>query len=96
MAESQEAVGTFYWPDVVIPGTEVAFRWPANADSTRRVEEICEQELLSLARWAIGTGRTGEEALVAMARELGLRKLRAASRRRLEMALVQSYGVSLF
>lgn len=91
-ASTEEAAGAFYWPDVVIPGTEVAFRWPANEDSARGVEEICEQELLSLARWVIGAGRTGEEALVAMARELGLLKLRAASRGRLEMALLQATG----
>lgn len=34
-----------------------------------------------------GMGKTGEEALVAMAREIGLLKLRAASRGRLESVL---------
>jgi len=51
------------------------------------VEEICEQELLSLASWVISTGKSGEDALIAMAREIGLMKLRAASRGRLEMVL---------
>ena len=89
-ASTEEAAGTFYWPDVAIPGTEIAFRWPANEDSARGIEEICEQELLSLARWVIRAGRTGEEALAAMARELGLQKLRAASRGRLEALLAQA------
>jgi very-short-patch-repair endonuclease len=91
-ASTEEAAGTFFWPDNAIPGTEVNFRWPANEDSARGVEEICEQELLSLACWVIDAGKTGEEALITMARELGLLKLRAASRGRLETALVQATG----
>lgn len=91
-AITEEAVGTFYWPDIAPPGAEIAFRWPANEDSARGIEEICEQELLSLARWIIHSGRTGEEALITMARKLGLLKLRAASRVRLEAALAQAMG----
>lgn len=89
---TEEAAGTFYWPDGMIPGVELAFRWPADEDSARGVEEICEQELLSLAREIIGTGRSGEEALIAMAREIGLMKLRAASRERLEVVLSVAMG----
>lgn len=84
---TEEATGSFYWPDGVPPGTEVTFRWPTNEDSTRGVEEICEQELLSLARTVINSGKSGEEALIAMAREIGLMKLRAASRGKLEAVL---------
>lgn len=87
---TEEAAGAFYWPDGVTPGAEVAFRWPADDDSARGVEEICEQELLSLARWVIGVGRSGEDALIAMAREIGLMKLRVASRGRLEVVLAQT------
>lgn len=84
---TEEAAGSFYWPDGVTPGTEVTFRWPTDEDSTRGVEEICEQELLSLARTVISSGKSGEEALIAMAREIGLMKLRAASRGKLEAVL---------
>lgn len=84
---TEEAAGSFYWPDGVPPGTEVTFRWPSDEDSTRGVEEICEQELLSLARTVISSGKSGEEALIAIAREIGLMKLRAASRGRLEAVL---------
>lgn len=87
---TEESAGTFYWPDGVTPGAEVNFRWPADEDTARGVEEICEQELLSLARWVISTGKSGEEALIATAREIGLMKLRAASRGRLEAALSQA------
>lgn len=86
-ASTEEAAGTFYWPDGTSPNTEVAFRWPCDEDNARSVEEICEPELLSLARWVIGVGKSGEAALIAMAREIGLMKLRAASRGRLESVL---------
>lgn len=84
---TEETAGTFYWPDGMTLGAEVVFRWPADEDSARGVEEICEQELLSLARKVINTGKSGEEALIAMAREIGLMKLRAASKGRLEAML---------
>ncbi|MBS0368123.1 MAG: DUF3320 domain-containing protein [Proteobacteria bacterium] len=87
---TEEAAGVFYWPDGVIPGTEVAFRWPFDEDSARGVDEICEQELLSLALGVVDSGKSGEEALIAMAREIGLMKLRAASRGRLEAVLAQA------
>jgi hypothetical protein len=87
---AEEAPGTFYWPDGLVPGNAVAFRWPANDTSLRSVDEICEQELLSLAKEVVASGRTGEEALIAMAREIGLMSLRAASRGRLEAALVSA------
>ena len=83
---TEEAVGTFYWPNGATPGVKVAFRWPVD-DSARAVDEICEQELLSLAHWVVGSGKSGEEALIVMAREMGLMKLRAASRGRLEAVL---------
>ena len=84
---TEEDGGTFYWPRGVDTHVEFAFRWPVDEDSARGVEEICEPELVSLARWVIGKGVSGEEALVAMAREIGLMKLRAASRGKLEAAL---------
>ena len=87
---TEEASGTFYWPRGVESGSAVAFRWSADDDSTRPVEEICESELLSLARWVLGCGKTGEEALTMMARELGLMKLRAASRGKLEDVLARA------
>jgi len=87
---TEEAGGTFYWPAGMTPGAEVAFRWSADEDSARGVEEICEQELLSLALWVMSTGKSGEDALIAMAREIGLMKLRAASRGRLEVVLAKA------
>ena len=81
---TEEADGTFYWPREVEPCREITFRWPTNDDSTRAVEEICEAELLSLARLVLQRGQSGQDTLIAMARELGLQRLRESSRARLE------------
>ncbi len=83
-ATTEEPAGSFYWPATVQFRETVPFRWPANDDSTRSVEEICEQELRSLAQWVMGQGKQGDEAVIAMAREIGLSRLREASRGRLQ------------
>lgn len=84
---TEEAGGTFYWPDGLPPSSNVAFRRPASEDSNRSVEEVCEAELTSLARAILSRGYGGQEALISMARELGLQRLREASRGRLEDAM---------
>ena len=85
---TEEAGGTFYWPRELDPCEEISFRWPTNDDSTRGVEEICTAELLSLARRVLHRGLSEQESLIAMARELGLQRLREASRGRLENVLL--------
>jgi very-short-patch-repair endonuclease len=84
---TEEPGGTFYWPRGMEPSSGVAFRWPADDSSERGAEELCEAELLSLARRTLQQGHSGQEALVVMARELGLQRLREASRDRLDAAL---------
>ena len=84
---TEEACGTFYWPDGLPPSSNVAFRRPANEESSRDVEEVCEVELTSLARAVLSRGCGRHDALISMARELGLQRLREASRGRLEDAL---------
>ena len=84
---TEEAGGTFYWPRGVDTKAEFAFRWPSDEGGERGIEEICELELVSLARWVLDKGKAGDEALGAMAREIGLLKLRATSRGKLEAAL---------
>ncbi|MGM9428393.1 DUF3320 domain-containing protein [Hydrogenophaga sp. MI9] len=85
---TEEPGGTFYWPRELEPCAEISFRWPTDDDSARGVEEICTAELLSLARWVLRRGLSEQESLIAMARELGLQRLREASRGRLEHALL--------
>lgn len=87
---TEEIGGTFYWPREMEPCKEIPFRRPADDDSARSVEEICTAELLSLARWVLHRGLSERESVVAMARELGLQRLREASRVRLENALLMA------
>lgn len=89
-ATTEEPAGSFYWPATVQFRETVPFRWPANDDSIRSVEEICEQELRSLAQWVMAQGKQGDEAVIAMAREVGLSRLREASRGRLQTLLGMS------
>ena len=91
-AVTEEPVGSFYWPRTLAAGAEVALRRPAQEEGVRSAEEICAQELLSLARWALAAGFAGDSALAAMAREMGWTRLRAAHRERLETALAAAEG----
>jgi hypothetical protein len=82
---TQEEVGTFYWPNGRDPEAPVPFRRAAE-DSSRTVDEICMSELVALAREVLAGGKLGEGAMVAMARELGLKRLGAAGLGRFERA----------
>lgn len=90
LAESQfvarkEDVGTFFWPKGS-DGTEVIGFRRSPVGNARSVDEISLSELTSLASKLRGDGHDEEAALALMARELGLLKLRAASRERLRFA----------
>jgi len=86
---SKEAVGGFVWPAGSDTRTWPVFRRPAG-NIARPVDEIALPELIALARELHAQGLEGEDALLAMAREAGLQKLRAASRERLGKALAQA------
>jgi DNA polymerase III delta prime subunit len=85
---SQEDVGTFYWPADKSPDTQIAFRRAAD-ESARTVNEISMPELVALAQEVMAGGKSGEDVIVAMARELGLKRLGAASRGRFDCAMRQ-------
>ena len=92
---SNEDVGTFFWPNDRDAATGMLFRRPADEDNVRPVDEICIQELTSLAREVEASGKYGEEALYAMARILGLQQLRAANRSRLEKVLLSNQALGM-
>lgn len=85
---TEEDVGTFYWLKG-ISQLDVPFRAPRD-EASRTVDEICLQELVSLARAVRASARPGESALSSMARELGLSRVRAAARVRLERAIQEA------
>ena len=86
---TEEDVGTFYWSAARGPELPTVFRHSAD-DATRSVDEICMPELVDLARQITVRGTGVEDAIVVMARELGLQRLRAASRGRFEAAMEQT------
>jgi len=90
---TEEEVGTFYWPNERGPEAPIAFRQAADA-AARTVDEICMPELAALAREVLDSGKEGEAAIVAMARELGLHSLRAVSRGRIETAVQIAFEVN--
>ncbi|WP_397453700.1 DUF3320 domain-containing protein [Pseudomonas sp. NA-150] len=87
---SEEDVGSFFWPHHVPDSNLVVFRRPGDDNNIRSVDEISSAELEALANELAGLGKEGEVLLHAMARELGLQKLTASSRLRLEKALVSA------
>lgn len=78
--------GVFYWPGVAGSVEHSRFRTPG--EDARPVDEICIEELTSLAR-SVLVDSGPEDPVSRMARELGLRQIRAASRSRIERALAQ-------
>jgi very-short-patch-repair endonuclease len=84
---TEENVGTFYWARGRGPDVPVSFR--RADDGMRTVDEICMEELTSLATQIISSGFRGDDAILGMARELGLQRLRSASRERLEKAMTR-------
>lgn len=80
---STEDVGIFFWDVGQPPEACNRFR-PRQADAPCVVDEIAMPELICLARSI--KGQEGEDPVVLMARKLGLKRLREATRPRLEKA----------
>lgn len=81
----KEDVGVFFWPKDTSGSELVGFRRPPSGNA-RSVDEVSLAELMSLASQFRESGHDEESSLPLMARELGLLKLRAASRERLQLA----------
>jgi very-short-patch-repair endonuclease len=83
-----EDIGDFYWPTHIIDDSSVLFRRPGDEDSIRATDEISLAELGALALELTAKGKQGDALLLAMSREMGLHKLTASSRARLEKAVI--------
>ena len=59
----------------------------SEGETTRTVQEVCMEELSALAREIKDSGQMGEAAVNSMAKEIGLQRLKSASRERLQKAL---------
>ena len=80
-----EDVGAFFWPKGENSSKVVRFRRPVDG-TARSVDEISLTELRALASEMREAGHDQDSGVLAMAREIGLRKLSAISRIRLERA----------
>lgn len=83
--KTRETVGDFFWSPDIQPGASLVYRRP-QAGQFRAADETALPELRALARVIGSQGLDGDDAIEAMARELGLQRLRAATRTRLEEA----------
>ncbi|SFM91665.1 Part of AAA domain-containing protein [Variovorax sp. OV329] len=81
---TKDDMGVFYWPSAA--GSDADSRFRSSSEDPRPVDEICIEELTALARQVLSKCG-GEEAVVAMAVELGLGRIRAATRTRLQHAI---------
>lgn len=89
---TREAVGRFFWPKGLKPGSAV----PRRADVAalgRSVHEVCLEELFGLAEPYLELGMDEGTVLAQVARVLGLTKLKQASRERLQQALQRPASV---
>lgn len=82
-----EADSAFYWPSHYETDGQVRFRRPDDADSFRTVDEISLPELESLARHMAESGTPSDGLVQGMAKEIGLQKVSAQSKARLELAM---------
>ncbi|MFS2135766.1 DUF3320 domain-containing protein [Duganella sp. Dugasp56] len=85
LTSTDEDIGTFFWAQGRGPDVLVVFR--GGSGDGRTVDEICMAELRSLAEKVSTEGKTGDSAILAMAHELGLQRVRAVTRARFERAL---------
>lgn len=86
----QEIVGSFVWPRRE-DARAITFRRPA-AGAARSVDEISLVELTALATKWKRLGYDMDAGVSAMSRDIGLQRVRAASRERLEQAWAAAVG----
>ncbi|MDP1648969.1 MAG: DUF3320 domain-containing protein [Rubrivivax sp.] len=86
---TDEDVGTFYWATSRGPGLPVPFR-RAVGDNTRAIDEVCMPELVDLARQVWTKATSTDDAILEMARQVGLQRLRSTSRGRFQKAMDQA------
>ncbi|WP_307720458.1 DUF3320 domain-containing protein [Massilia atriviolacea] len=85
LTASDEDVGVFFWANTRGPDVPLVFR--SSEEESRKVDEICMAELVSLARQVEQKGSSVDAAIATIARALGLQRVKAMSRARLEKAL---------
>ena len=85
LTASDEDVGVFFWANSRGPDVPLVFR--SSEEESRKVDEICMAELVSIAKHVEQRDSSVDTAIAAIARALGLQRVKAMSRARLEKAL---------
>ena len=83
---TKEENGRFYWSSEAAAKMPIPFRKPLN-DHTRVFDEICFEELISLARSILSLGIPEASLIPEMAKSLNLSRISPAVRERLAAAL---------
>jgi hypothetical protein len=83
-----EPAGTFLWPSPAVQKS-LPFRYHSSEDGRRSLDEIAMPELIGLVR-DNPTLATSDDPAFALAREIGLARLAASARSRLEDAIKAS------
>ncbi|MGX5726193.1 DUF3320 domain-containing protein [Metapseudomonas otitidis] len=91
-SKTEEELGYFYWPSHLLNREELVYRRPADEGNARPIDEICNLELLALARALAGQSLVGEDLIYAMARELGVSKVTASIRARIQGVIQQLFS----
>lgn len=86
---TQEDVGRFYWPKHLADMDNVPIRKGLDK-LDRSLNEIAMPELVSLCRAYVESGVDASSAIIQVARDLGLSRLKSGARERLELAMQQA------
>lgn len=81
----EEDIGVFFFKRG--SGTDDGFFSTGTNDDERDVDEICMAELVFISNLVLAEGKVGDAAVAAMAKRLGLNRVRAANRGRIESAI---------
>lgn len=90
---TQEDVGRFYWPKNLADKEYVPMRKGLDK-LDRSLNEIAMPELVTLCRACVESGVDASSAIIQVARDLGLSRLKSGARERLELAMQQATSES--
>jgi very-short-patch-repair endonuclease len=90
---TQEDVGRFYWPKHMVDKDYVPMRKGLDK-LDRSLNEIAMPELVTLCRAYVESDVEASSAIIHVARDLGLSRLKSGARERLELAMQQATSES--
>jgi len=80
--KTKEDVGLFFWQNGAVKDRNAPARYMGRDDEMKKIEYICQEEIVGICN-ALSLGND----IVALARKIGLSRLKNAARNRLEQDL---------